>query len=288
MVGSELKKIMPECLFPNSIELNLLSEQSIRNYFSKNKISSVIHLAAHVGSLHDNIENRVKYFDYNTIINTQITRISYEYGVKKFIGILSTCIYPDKNMVYPMKESEIHAGAPHHDLYSYAYSKRAHAVQMDAYNQQYGVDFSYLIPTNLYGYSNHIDRLHFVNDLVIKIIKAQKKGENSIELFGDGSPLRQFMFAGDFARFIKEYFYSNLTVNMNAGDSVNRSINEMAQIAINVRNLNLEIKYNDIKPNGQYRKDVNMSLMNENFPNFEFSTFEENLKKLFKFYEEIV
>jgi GDP-L-fucose synthase len=169
MVGSELKKFMPECLYPSSKELNLLSDQSIRDYFKINKIKSVIHLAAYVGSLHDNIENRVKYFDLNIIMNTNITKISYEFGITKFIGILSTCIYPDKNMTYPMLESSIHEGAPHKDLYSYAYAKRAHAVQLDAYKNQYGVDFSYLIPTNLYGYSSHFERLHFVNDLVLKI-----------------------------------------------------------------------------------------------------------------------
>jgi len=288
MVGSELKKIMPECLFPNSFELNLLSEESIKNYFSKNRVTSVIHLAAYVGSLHDNIENRVKYFEHNILMNTLITKICYEFGVTKFIGILSTCIYPDKGMTYPMEEAEIHEGAPHHDLYSYAYAKRAHAVQLDAYKKQYGVNFSYLIPTNLFGYSDHTDRLHFVNDLVIKILKAQKQNKNSIELFGDGTPLRQFMFAGDFARFIREYFYSNTIINMNVGDPINRSVEEMANIALKARNINLNIRYNNTKPNGQFRKDVDMSLMKESFPNFEFGTFENNLIKLFHYYEKII
>jgi GDP-L-fucose synthase len=286
MVGSELKKIMPECLYPTSKELNLLSEQSIKAYFSKNKIRSVIHLAAYVGSLHDNIENRVKYFDLNVIMNTNITSISHQFGITKFLGILSTCIYPDKNMVYPMLESNIHEGAPHEDLYSYAYAKRSHAVQIDAYKKQYGVDYSYLIPTNLYGYSSHLERLHFVNDLVIKIINAKKNSLKTIELFGDGTPLRQFMFAGDFARFIKEYFYSNINISMNVGDPTNRSIQEMAEIAINLKKIDIRIIYNNSKPNGQFRKDVDMSIMKKHFSNFTFSTFEFGLDKLFKYYEE--
>jgi GDP-L-fucose synthase len=286
MVGTELKKIMPQCLYPSSKELNLLSEDSIKNYFNRNRITSVIHLAAHVGSLHDNIENRVKYFDNNVIMNTLITRISHEFGVNKFIGILSTCIYPDLGMNYPMVESSIHLGAPHDDLYSYAYAKRCHAVQIDAYKKQFGVDYSYLIPTNLYGYSLHFGRLHFVNDMVLKILNIEKYEEDFIELFGDGTPLRQFMFAEDFARFIKEYFYSNVNLSMNVGDPVNRSIQEMTTIGLSLRGLNANIKYNNSKPNGQFRKDVDVSLMRKNFPDFVFTSFSEGLEKLFKFYEE--
>ena len=74
MVGSELKKIMPEALYPSSKELNLLSEDKIRNYLKLNNITAVIHLAAHVGSLHDNIDNRVRYFDDNVLMNTLITK----------------------------------------------------------------------------------------------------------------------------------------------------------------------------------------------------------------------
>jgi len=284
MVGKDLKKFMPNALYPSSNELDLLSENSIKNFFTKNEITGVIHLAAYVGSLHDNIENRVQYFDQNIIMNTLITKISFEFGVKKFIGVLSTCIFPDKGMKYPMSELQIHNGAPHIDLYSYAYAKRSHAVQLDAYKYQYGVDYSYLIPTNMYGYSNHDDRLHFINDLVLKIVKARKNKLSSIELFGDGSPMRQFMFSEDFARFIMEYYNSGITESINVGDPENRSVLEMAEIALKVSNSKLSIVFNDSKPNGQHRKDVDMSKMTKNFPSFKFTPFEIGIEKLFKFY----
>tara|TARA_B110000977_G_scaffold198855_1_gene284717 strand:- start:1607 stop:2500 length:894 start_codon:yes stop_codon:yes gene_type:complete len=288
MVGSELKKIMPEALYPSSKELNLLSEGEIRNYLQLNNVTAVIHLAAHVGSLHDNIDNRVRYFDDNVLMNTLITKLSYEAGIKKFIGILSTCIYPDSGMIYPMNEEQIHNGAPHVDLYSYAYAKRAHAVQLDNYKFQYGLDYSYLTPTNMYGYSNHTERLHFINDLVLKIVKAKINKSSVIELFGDGSPLRQFMFAGDFARFIKEYYYSGNTQNLNVGDPKNRSVLEMANIAINIADSNIKIEFNSAKPNGQSRKDVDMSKMLVSFSKFKFTSFQNGIKKLFNYYEKIL
>tara|TARA_B110000858_G_C17433267_1_gene306418 strand:- start:114 stop:536 length:423 start_codon:yes stop_codon:yes gene_type:complete len=137
----------------------------------------------------------------------------------------------------------------------------------------------------MFGYSNHTERLHFINDLVLKIVKAKKDNLSSIELFGDGSPLRQFMFSEDFARFIVEYYFSEIDVSMNVGDPKNRSVLDMANIAIKQSKSDLKIEFNSSKPNGQIRKDVDMSLMSKHFPSFKFTPFDDGLKKLFNFYE---
>lgn len=288
MVGEELKKILPNALYPSSKELNLLDSNSIEKFFTKHKVTKIIHLAAYVGSLHDNIDNAVQYFEQNILMNTLITKSAYEYGVERFIGILSTCIYPDKGMEYPLKESIIHNGSPHEALYGYAYAKRAHAVQIDTYKKQFDLNYSYLIPTNMYGKSKHLERMHFVNDLVVKIIKATKNKEKEIILFGDGTPLRQFISARDFARFIKVYLENGSSINLNVSDEYNRSIHEMAAIALNLYNPELKVIYDDSKPNGQFRKDVDLSLLKENFPSFQFTSFENGLRDLFEYYEKIL
>ena len=182
----------------------------------------------------------------------------------------------------------MHSGPPHIALYGYAYAKRAHAVQIDTYKKQYNVDFSYLIPTNMYGKSKHSDRMHFVNDLVVKIIRATRNHSDHITLFGDGTPLRQFISARDFARFISFYVDKGLAVNLNVSDRYNRSIDEMANIAVNLYNPKLKIKYDESRPNGQYRKDVDVSKLEQFFPEFKFTSLNKGLTELFTYYEKIL
>ena len=288
MVGRELSQLLPGAQYPSSQALNLLSEASITDYFARNKVSCVVHLAAHVGSLHDNIENRVAYFDRNVVMNTLLTRIAATRGVRKFLGVLSTCIYPDIVPRYPITEDQLHEGCPHADLLSYAYAKRAHAVQLDAYRESRGLEYSYVIPSNMFGVirEGHEGRGHFVNDLIRKIIHAKRCKTGEIELFGDGTPLRQFMLARDFASVILELIAAERHLpNMNVAPPYNLTINEMAELGVKLSGGGIDIKYNDAKPNGQYRKDVDTAIFNAFLPDFTFTPFREALQSVLEFYE---
>ena len=285
MVGSELKKLLPNATYPTSKELNLTDLHSVESFLKKNQFEYVIHLAAHVGSLHDNIENSTLYFDQNILMNTIITKLSYQYGITNFLGILSTCIYPDDLEVFPIKEKSLHLGAPHKDLMSYAYAKRSHAVQINAYKESYKINYNYLIPCNLYGEfnSSHKDRFHFVNDLILKIIKAKKSKDTYIKLFGDGTPMRQFMLAEDFAKIIYAYLDKDLKTSFNVAPKENLSIDQIAKIGlVACEAQKLKIIYDSSKPNGQFRKDVDTKLFNENIENFEFTDLSEGIKKVYK------
>lgn len=287
MVGRNLRNLFPNAIAPSSSELNLLDSVAVEKYMSHHEFDTVIHLAAYVGSLHDNIKNRTKYFDNNVLMNTIITKYAYESGVKNFLGVLSTCIYPDACDQFPIVESALHEGAPHIDLMSYAYAKRSHAVQLDAYRESFGVNYNYLIPCNLYGIvaQSHEGRSHFVNDLIFKIIKAQKNNSNSIELFGDGTPLRQFMHAEDFASIIHQYITNGLTSSFNVAPQSNLSVDEIANIALNAcDSRNVKVTYNDVKPNGQYRKDVDVSQLNNLLPNATFRSLEVGIKQVYDYY----
>lgn len=283
MVGSELKKMFPTAFYPSSKELDLMDQSKTREYLFDNKFDYVVHLAAHVGSLHDNIENSISYFENNIIMNTLITKYSFESGVINFLGVLSTCIYPDNISVYPIKEEQLHNGKPHESLMSYAYSKRAHAVQLNQYKTNKGVNYNFLIPSNLYGIVNkkYENRSHFLNDLVFKIIRANRSKKDSIQLFGDGTPLRQFMYAQDFARIIKLYLKNNLNISMNVAPDENLSVDSMARMAIALcDNKNLTIEYDRSKPNGQFRKDVCNKVFRQYYPDFEFTPLSQGIEKL--------
>ncbi len=148
MVGKSLQKFMPAGIYVSSKDYNLSDEASVAKMYKETQPDAVIHLAAKVGGIVDNINKPAEYFDDNIIMNTLVVKHAYQNGIKRFIGILSTCIYPDNISHYPITENVLHDGPPAVTNFSYGYAKRSLAVQIDAYNKQYGTNYQYLIPCN--------------------------------------------------------------------------------------------------------------------------------------------
>ena len=167
---------------------------------------------------------------------------------------------------------------------SYAYAKRSHAVQLTAYKEAFGVNYNYLIPCNLYGLVSevHKGRSHFVNDLIQKIIVAKRSNQNHITLFGDGSPLRQFMYSGDLARVIKTFVDEQHTTSFNVAPDVNLTVNDIALVALNACDAKyMAIKYDASKPNGQQRKDVDTVILKSCMPTIEFRDLATGIKNIY-------
>lgn len=285
LVGKYLQKILPNSSFVSSKDYNLLIHNDVIKMFKDIKPDVVVHLAARVGGVHHNIEEPVKYFEENIIMNTLMIQESHKNNVKKFLGLLSSCIYPDNIKTHPIKEDSLFLGAPHEDLFSYSYSKRCMAIQIDAYRKKYKSNFSYLIPCNLYGEFDKFDEIqgHFVGALINKILLAKKNNKKSIKLFGDGTPLRQFMHAKDLAYVIKEVVDKDISENFNVGNSENFSIHKIAKIALKVCEAeNLKIEFDKNKPNGQLRKDINLNLMSQLLPNFKPISLEKGIKDVYE------
>ena len=279
-VGKHLKEILPDAIYVSSKICDLTDIKNVRKLISSNTPDIVIHLAAKVGGIQDNIAKPAEYFDDNILMNTNILKVSHEYKVKRFIGILSTCIYPDKVNSYPMKEEVMFDGPPTSTNFSYGYAKRALAVQIDAYNKQYSTKYNYLTPCNLYSEHdnfNNESKMHFMTALLKKI----KSSKETLNLLGTGKPLRQFMYAGDLARIIKKVIDNNITNSFNVATLENLSIDEMANISLNILNKNLKIKYSKPELDGQFRKDVSIDKMKKIIPNFEFTKFKEGVKKVY-------
>ncbi len=283
MVGKSLKKILPEATYLSSKECDLKNEEEVKSLMNNNEFDTVIHLAAKVGGIIDNINKPDDYFVDNIQMNTNIVKWSRITGVKRFIGILSTCIYPDKVISYPMTEDMLHQGPPTPTNFSYGYAKRCLAVQIDACNKQYGTKYQYLTPCNLYGENDKFgDNSHFIAALVKKIIKMEKDGNNTLELFGTGKPLRQFMHSDDLAWVIKECLDKNIYESFNVATEENLSIREMVDIALKSCNLkNTQLVFDKTKPDGQYRKDVSIEKLKGLLPNFKTLSLNKGIKKVY-------
>ena len=199
LVGNSLKKILPNAKYVSSKDYDLTSQYDVQKMYNEIKPTHVIHLAARVGGIFDNIEHPSEYFEHNILMNTFMVKYARENNVQRFLGILSSCIYPDVVDNYPMLENVLHMGPPTKTNFSYGMAKRSLAVQIDASNEEYGTKYSYISPCNLYGESDKDDekKSHFVTALIKKIYLANKNNEKFIELYGDGTPLRQFMHADD-------------------------------------------------------------------------------------------
>jgi GDP-L-fucose synthase len=270
MVGKSLKKLIPNALYISSKDCDLTNQIEVELLMKTYKPNIIIHLAAKVGGIIDNINNPAEYFDDNILMNTLLLKSAYKYGVERFIGILSTCIYPDKLDTYPMTEDMLHLGPPTPTNFSYGYAKRSLAVQIDVYNKQYGTKYQYLIPCNLYGeYDKYGDNSHFVAALIKKIHNAKINNNSKITLFGTGTPLRQFMHSNDLALIIKKCLDNNIYDNFNVATEENISINDITKIALKACNAeHINIEYDMTKPDGQFRKDVSIDKLKTIIPDF--------------------
>ena len=282
LIGTYLKNLLP-ANYLSSKDFDLTNETDVRKMYEVYKPDIVIHLAAKVGGILDNIRNPFDYFEHNVLINTLVMKYSRIYNVKKFVGILSSCAYPDVSNNYPLSESNLHEGMPNINNLGYGYSKRLLGLQIDMFRNT-GLNYSYLIPNNLYGEFERgdIDQKHFIGALLKKIKTANELGEKSIVLFGDGTPLRQFTFAEDIARIILLIIKNNIKENLNVGISENLSIDEIAKLSLVATNSShLKIEYDSTKPNGQYRKDISIKKFNDLFPEFKFTSYLDGMRKTY-------
>ena len=219
-------------------------------------------------------------------MNTNVIRSARKHNIERLLTMISSCAYPDEVNKYPMAEDMLFAGPAQKSNFSYALSKRSLVAQIEASNEQYNTNFSYLIPCNLYGEHddyNDIEKMHFVTALIKKIKTAKSNKDQLIELFGTGTPLRQFMHADDLAKIIQLTIDHDITDSFNvAPPNQNLSIHEMALQAMAAFDIDLQIQYDKNKPDGQFNKEICTKKLSKIFPKFKFMSFTEGVLKTIK------
>jgi GDP-L-fucose synthase len=253
---------------PTSSEVNLLDKNSIKNYLQSyevvdglgiySKFICAFHLAAKVGGVKANSLSLGEFYTKNIEINTNFLDVCYTCNIPKVVSVLSTCVYPDAPYVhYPLTEEQLHMGPPHDSNFGYAYAKRMLDVQTRAYRKQYGVKYITVIPNNLFGEHDnfHLEDGHVIPALMRKIWEAKLNNNPTVEIWGDGSPLREFTYSGDIARIIlkvsEEY---NEEQPLNIGNTEEHSIASVAKKLVEYLEYDGKLFFNTEKPSGQFRK----------------------------------
>ncbi|MDM7921705.1 MAG: NAD-dependent epimerase/dehydratase family protein [Pyrinomonadaceae bacterium] len=287
LVGRHLRDILPAAEYISSKDFDLRSEADVKTLCEKGW-DHIVHLAARVGGIIENINHPAEFIEDNILMNTLLLKYARLNDVKRFTALLSTCIYPGDYERYPLTESDLFNGPPEKTNFAYAVSKLALAAQIDAVNQQFGSRYNYLIPCNLYGIYDKVDekRSHYLTALIGKIIKAEREGREFIQLLGTGHPLRQFMYADDLARVIKGCIENDITESFNVAVSENLTIRQIAEIALEATgNSQMELRFDDSFPDGQFRKDVSNEKMLRSFPNFEFTPLADGIRTVYQYYK---
>ena len=216
----------------------------------------IIHLAAKVGGVKGNTDYVGDFYRENLQINTNVLDIARIYEVEKVVSLLSTCVYPDE-VRYPLTENQIHNGAPHSSNFGYAYAKRMLDVQSRAYRQQYGCNFVTAVPNNLFGENDNFDleNGHVVPAIIRKAIEAKQSGADSIKLWGDGSPLREFTYSEDIADILMFLLHEYDGIHpVNIGNTGEVTIKQIAENVCKSVGFNGIIEWDTNMPSGQYRK----------------------------------
>lgn len=281
MVAKHIKDIYPKASYSSSTDYNLISLNHANALINRLSPDIVIHTAAKVGSMIDNMRHKYDYMLDNMMINMNIIRACQKFGIKKLIAISSTCSYPDvlSDDKYPMTEDSIHLGPPTETSIGYAYSKRMLQLAIDLCNEQHGTEYNYLIPCNIYSeYDKHEDdRMHFLTRLLDRISKAK---DEKVLMDGSGETSRQYIYGGDLARIIEKHVENNVNQSYNIG-SENLTLSEWSDRTIKALNVNKSVIFTNSIPAGQFRKDVSSEKMFSIYPDFKFSDFNETITKVY-------
>jgi len=283
MVGNAMKSILPNAIYLDR-SFNLINLEETKLAFQKYKPDYVIHLAAKVGGLKANLEKQADFYTENILINTNIIQCSHEYKVKKLLSMLSTCVYPDAPYItYPLTEEQLHLGPPHSSNFGYSFAKRMTDVQSRAYRQQYNDNFITAIPNNLYGENDNFDlnNSHVLPSLLRKIWEAKINNSPTVEVWGDGSYLREFTYSKDVAKillFLLENYDGKEPINI--GNVNEYSVKEITELLCEILEYNGKIFWNIEKPSGQFRKpSSNKKLLELGWKKEDYTPLKEGLKK---------
>jgi GDP-L-fucose synthase len=273
---------------PHIEEYDLVNLQDIQRMLDASRPDIIIHLAALAGGIGANRARPADFFFINLMMGVQLMHEAWKRSIGKFVAIGTVCAYPKFTPV-PFKEENIWEGYPEETNAPYGLAKKMLLVQAQAYREQYGFNAICLLPVNLYGPRDNfnLETSHVIPALVRKCIEAQERGDKEVVLWGDGSPTREFLYAGDAADGIltaTEFYNSSEPVNIGSGQEI--SIKDLAEMISHLTGFEGKLVWDTTKPNGQPRRALDTSRASEYFGWRARTPFEEGLRQTIAWYRQ--
>jgi GDP-L-fucose synthase len=273
---------------PHIEDYDLTDITNIRQMLEEANPDIIIHLAALAGGIGANRARPAEFFYMNLMMGVPLMHEAWERGVEKFVAIGTICAYP-KFTPMPFQERNLWDGYPEETNAPYGLAKKMLLVQAQAYREQYGFNAIYLLPVNLYGPRDNfnLETSHVIPALVRKMIEAQQRGDRQVVLWGDGSPTREFFYAGDAALGIAlaaERYNESEPVNLGSGMEI--SIKDLAELIGKLTGFTGEIVWDTTKPNGQPRRALDVSRAKAFFGFEARMPFEDGLRKTVEWFLE--
>lgn len=269
MVGSAIVRKLQKEGFTNivtklSAELDLRNQQAVNHFFETEKPDYIFLAAAKVGGIQANNIYRAEFLYDNLMIESNIIHAAYVHKATKLMFLGSSCIYP-KLAPQPLKEEYLLTGLLENTNEPYAIAKIAGIKLCEAYRAQYGCNFISVMPTNLYGPNDNYDlnNSHVLPALLRKMIVAKQQNSPYIEMWGSGSPLREFLHVDDLAEacfYLMQNYNEAGFVNIGTGHDI--TIKDLTLLIKNIVGYTGEIKHDTSKPDGTPRKLMDVSKLN--------------------------
>lgn len=270
LVGSAILRKLEQdgynnLVYKTSKELDLRDKNAVDSFFENEKPEYVFLAAAKVGGIVANNEFPADFIRDNLMIQTNVIDASYRNNVTKLLFLGSTCIYP-KLAPQPLKEEYLLTGPLEPTNDAYALAKISGIKMCQSYNKQYGTTYISAMPTNLYGENDNFDlqSSHVLPALIRKFHEAKEQGKTSVEIWGTGTPKREFLYSDDLADacvFLMNHYNDDEIVNIGVGEDV--TIRELAETIKTVVGFEGELTFDTSKPDGTPRKLVDTSKINE-------------------------
>ncbi len=270
-LGSHLVKLLEaggdDVVVIRSAETDLTDSAAVSRILALHKPDRIFHLAAEVGGIGANRDNPGRYWYANLMMGVNVLEQARIHKVKKVVMVGTICSYP-KHAPVPFREETLWDGYPEETNAPYGVAKKALLVGSQAYRAQYGLNSIVLLPVNLYGPRDNFDlqSSHVIPALIRKMIEAQERGETSVTLWGDGTPTREFLYVDDCARGLvlagRDY---NDPEPINLGTGLEISIKDLAETIGKATGFDGEIIWDRTKPNGQPRRQLDVSRAKDRF-----------------------